>query len=201
MTVRVSHLNDFKRWKEDEDLGVGWLIDRLTKGQESEAMAKGTALHKALELACEYDYDEIEQDGYTFHFTADMEIELPAIREQRRYKDYGGIVVSGQADGVSGHLLIDYKTTETFDAERYLSGVQHNFYMDIFGCTCFRWYIFECRETDTPKHYCVNALHKLEQYPYLGMERDCRELAQDFKRFLEVHLPNWQPEILKEKAA
>lgn len=197
MTVRVSHFAAYKRWREDEEAGIPALLAMLNS-EESEAMRKGTAFHKALEVACECERDEITCDGYTFHFTGDFEIELPVIREQRRYKDYGGIVVTGQADGILGNLLIDYKTTESFDAERYLSGVQHKFYMDIFGCSRFKWYVFEMkpmrssesveadlydRDDSSATHYCVHAMHPLTQYAHSGMEAECRELALEFRDF------------------
>lgn len=182
MTVRVSHLAAFKRWREDEEKDLPALLAMLSS-EETEAMRKGTAFHKALELASECEREEITCDGYTFHFTGEFQIELPAIREQRRYKDYGGIIVTGQADGVSGNLLIDYKTSEKFDAERYLSGVQHLYYLDIFGCARFRWYVFEMKEMDEAQHYCVHAMHKLEQYVFPSMEAECRELALEFRDF------------------
>lgn len=182
MTVRVSHLASFKRWLEDEESGIPALLAMLNT-TETETMRKGTAFHKALEVACEQEADEIACDGYTFHFTGEFAVELPVIREQRRFKDYGGIIVTGQADGILGNLLIDYKSTETFDAERYLSGMQHKFYMDIFGLNRFRWYVFEMKEMDEAKHYCVHAMHKLEQYAYPGMAAECRQLAIEFRDF------------------
>jgi hypothetical protein len=41
----------YARWREDEDSEVGWLINSVLGGEESEAMRKGTAFHKYLETA------------------------------------------------------------------------------------------------------------------------------------------------------
>jgi hypothetical protein len=118
-------------------------------------------------------------------FTFDAEISLPETREMRLGKDYGGIIVSGQCDGVCGNLIIDHKTTERFDAEKYLDGWQWRFYLDIFTADKFVWNVWEMKEID-PKVYEVHGLHQLAQYRYPEIERDCRNLALEFKGFAET---------------
>src|ERR1700744_4335805 len=129
---RVSHLAAYARWKATEGDGIGWLHDAIFKDESTEAMSRGTAFHAALEKAIEGEYMTVEAQGYTFAFTCDAELYLPRTREIRMQKDYGGIIVTGQCDGIEGKRIIDHKTVQQFDAEHHLEGWQHRFYLDIF---------------------------------------------------------------------
>jgi hypothetical protein len=190
ITARVSHVASYARWKADEDADVGWLVNSITSNQQTEAMAKGTAFHKFLEHAQDGESEIAEVDGYTFAFVGDFDLYLPAMREWRKGKDYGGIIVSGQCDAIEGRTIYDHKTTERFDAEKYLESWQHRFYMDIFGADRFVWNVWEMKELKEPKAYGVHHLHKLEQYRYPDMEKDCRELALEYAEFVRKHIPH-----------
>src|SRR6185312_11856244 len=110
---------------------------------------KGTAFHRALETIRDgFEGTEVSALGYRFVFTCDVTISLPETRETRRGKDYGGIIVSGQADGIGGKSIIDHKSTAHFDAEKYLEGWQHKFYLDIFEADRFDWYVWEMKEIE-----------------------------------------------------
>lgn len=197
-TYRVSNLAAYARWKAAEGDGIGWLYDSIFKSEETEAMSRGTAFHKALEAASEGEYMTVTAMGYTFAFTCEAEITLPKTREQRREKDYGGIIVSGQCDGIEGKRIIDHKTVQQFDAEYHLDGWQHRFYLDIFEANRFDWHIWEVvgmkgsgKTFDQPdgsvleitKAYEVYAHHLLTQYRYPAIEDDCRSLALEFMEF------------------
>lgn len=145
-TYRVSNLAAYARWKATEGDGIGWLHDSIFKSEETEAMNRGTAFHKALETALEGEYMTVEAMGYTFAFTCEAELYLPRTREQRRAKDYGGIIITGQCDGIEGRRIIDHKTVSQFDAEYHLDGWQHRFYLDIFEADRFDWHIWEVSE-------------------------------------------------------
>ena len=60
--VRVSALEAFRRWRNDEDSSV----DDLFHVPETEAMRVGTALHKALELSSTGMFDVLSFGGYRF---------------------------------------------------------------------------------------------------------------------------------------
>lgn len=190
ITARVSHVAAFARWKADEDMPIGVLISQILDSKPSEAMAKGTAFHKFLEHAQAGESELAEVDGYTFAFAGDFDIYLPQMREWRKGKDYSGITISGQCDAIEGKAIYDHKTTERFDAERYLDGWQWRFYLDIFGADRFVWNVWEMNELKEPKAYGVHHLHKLEQYRYPAMSSDCAELALEYKQFAERYLPN-----------
>lgn len=191
-TFRVSHVAAFARWRDDQDADeVGWLINQIRSNEETEAMRKGTAFHKALEtIPDEWEGSELSALGYTFVFTADVEISLPKTREVRNSKDYGGIVVSGQADLLGGREIKDHKSTARFEAEKYLEGWQWRYYLDIFGADAFTWLVWEMDEIQ-PLTYEVFGFHQLTQYRYPELERDCRDLALDFKRFADRFIPDY----------
>lgn len=183
-TYRVSSLAAFARWKQQEDADVSWLHRHITIELDTEATNRGKAFHKALETAQEGEYTTVTADGYTFAFTCEAEITLPKTRELRQAKDYAGIIITGQCDGIEGKRIIDHKTVQQFDAEYHLDGMQHRFYLDIFDADRFDWHIWEVGETKkSPKAYEVYAHHLLTQYRYPQLEDDCRELAMEFLDF------------------
>ncbi|MDE2099419.1 MAG: hypothetical protein KGL39_19360 [Patescibacteria group bacterium] len=195
ITARVSHLSEFARWKYDEDLDVGWMINRITSNEETEQMRKGTAFHKFLELANEGKYDKANLDGYTFAFAGDFEVYLPVVREWRKDKDYGGITVTGKLDCIEGRTIYDSKTTERFDAEKYLDSWQWRFYLDIFDADQFTWLVWEMNELEEPQSYGVHHLHRLTQYRYPSMHEDCRQLAQEYREFAEKYLNEYEVKL------
>lgn len=200
-TYRVSHLAAYARWKKEETDGIGWLYNSIFASESAESMSRGTAFHAALEKVLEGEYSTVEAQGYTFAFTCEAELYLPKTREIRRGKDYGGIIVSGQCDGIEGKRIIDHKTVQQFDAEYHLDGWQHRFYLDIFEADRFDWHIWEVGEikSSTGKTgditeydhfdgspaaaYEVYAHHLLTQYRYPALGEDCRRLALEFRDF------------------
>jgi hypothetical protein len=194
MTFRVSELESYRQWREDEEAELDALLARL-RGQTpaSEAMQAGTAFHKALELAAAAEHTELQAMGYTFKVMGAFELAIPAIREVRASKTYIGddfaITITGQLDAIEGKRVEDHKTTGRVDFERYLSGYQWRAYLDIFGADVFRWNVFEISATDDPLVWEVWDAHRLEQYRYPGMTDDCKRLALDLGRFALRHTP------------
>lgn len=187
MTIaRVSNLEAFRRWREDEEQSLEDLIRYITVDDPTPAMLAGTAFHKALETAECGTHDTLKANGYTFHLTGG-DIELPSIREMRGDRDYGGLIVSGQVDAIIGKTVIDHKTTSKFDAERYLAGYQWRFYLDIFGGDVFRWNVFEIREV-APNEYTVAEPQTLSANRYPEMHDDCSALAGEYLAFARNHL-------------
>lgn len=197
MLARVSSIETFRRWRQDEEQDAADLVARLTDFQPTEAMLAGTAFHKALELATPGDYDELSADGYTF-ILPDSAIALPDIRELRAYGRYGALAVTGQVDGLHGKRVEDHKTTASFRPDGYLEGCQWRFYLDIFGADVFRWNVFEISELrGAAGVYTVKPPHIIEQYRYPGLHDDCMDLARDFHQFAAAYLPNHKPNLEK----
>lgn len=182
MLARVSNIEAFRRWRENEDQTAEDLVRYITVDQPTEAMQAGTAFHKALELASEGRHDVLSANGYTFHLPDDGVVELPSIRELRAYGRYGGLNVTGQVDGLHGRLIIDHKTTARCDPERYLAGCQWKYYLDIFGADVFRWHIFEVKEI-RPLEYDVAPPQVLTAYRYPEMRAYCEQLAREYLEF------------------
>lgn len=214
LSARVSNLESYRQWKEEEDLGLGWLIERIFESKPSPAMLAGTAFHKALELADYTSFETMSANGYTFHIECDCELEVPKIREIRGFKKYGDLDVSGQCDAINGRIVTDYKTTGYFDADRYMSGYQWRYYLDIFEADVFRWQIFEIkpvvdakipREFDQfedhqdSKEYVVRSHHQLEQKRYPDMHADCMKLAKEYAEFYRAYLANYRPITLEDQ--
>lgn len=188
MLARVSNIEAFRRWREDDEATVADLVRQITTDEPSEAMLAGTAFHKAMELASVGEHDELLANGYIFRVVG--EIALPEIREMRAYGKYGDLTVTGQVDGIHGRLVIDHKTTSRFDADRYLAGFQWRYYLDLFGADTFQWNVFEITE-EGHKTYSVRAPQALKAYRYPGLHEDCAKLAAEYLDFGRNHLPGF----------
>lgn len=198
MKYRVSNVEAFRKFEQDEEAEAAQFIDELLHGFEpSPAMMAGTAFHKALEDApTGIVVDRMEALGHVFTFCSDFEVRLSPIRELRAAKTYmvdgQPIVISGQVDAIEGLRIDDHKTTGRFDPDRYLTGYQWRLYLDIFGASVFRWNVFEINELDLPGHYEVRDQHTLEQYRYPALGADCQRLVERFARFVREHV---QPQV------
>ena len=186
--TRVSHINLYRTWKEGDSLDMGWLMKALTTDEPSEKMVKGTAFHKALEESNGSDCYTLHALGYTFQMNCDVDIELPALRELHLSKQYGDLLVNGTLDGLTGKTVLDYKTTEQFDGDRYMNSLQWRFYLDLSGADRFDYHVFQMKECDE-KVYEVFAYHALTQYRYADLHRDCEKAAEEYYRFAETFLP------------
>lgn len=198
MTFRVSEVESFRQWREDEESDLELLLARMRGQTEaSEAMLAGTAFHKALELAPIGSAPSLQALGYTFNFVGDFELAIPTVREVRAGKTYTGdgwaLTVSGQLDAIEGKRVEDHKTTGRFDPERYIGGYQWRLYLEIFGADHFRWNVFEIARNDDAEPqgmvWDVFAAHRLEQYRYPGMGADCAKLVAELADFAQRYLP------------
>jgi hypothetical protein len=181
-SVRVTNLDAFRIWKGTEGLDLDWLLTRLQdKTEPSDAMKAGTALHKGLEEACEMEVGTLAVGDYRFDFNCECRIVLPAIRECELNKQYGDIAVVGHADGQIGNMIVDYKSTEQFDPERYMESYQWRFYLDMSDCDVFLYQIFVLREFGPPGCYEVRDTHQLKQYRYPDLHRDCDRLVNEYR--------------------
>lgn len=188
LKASVSNIDLFRVWREDDELDMQWILQRILASEQTEAMKVGEAFHKAVELAdlCETNY--LEAQGYRFEFPRDCEIELMPARELWLSKQYGELLVRGRVDATTGPMVLDFKSTTQFDPDRLMSGYQWRFYLDMTGADLFRWDVFVLKETDDPKVYSVGDFHRLEQRRYPELARDCESLAQDYAQFAKEHL-------------
>lgn len=196
MLTRVSNIEAYRKWLNwkplfdgDEEPSLDDLVRQLTTDEPSEKMMAGTAFHAALETAQDGDHTEFKAMGYTFHLP-DAELALPALRELRAFKAYGGLQVTGKVDCLDGKIVEDHKTTSRVDFERYLEGCQWRFYLDIFEADVFQWHIFELKELE-PKVYRVSAPQILRAVRYPELHQDCCRLAAEYAAFArQMNLPD-----------
>jgi len=183
LSISVSNLELYRMWRESEDLELDWLLRRL-RGEEpqTENMLAGIAMHSALEAAEIGESMCLVFDGYKFYFKCDGNLELPTCRELPMEKQYGNLTVRGRVDGLHGRSVTDYKSTQSFDADRLLEGFQWRFYLDMLECDRFNWKVFVLAERFFHE-YDIIQIHDLSQYRYAGLADDCARLAEDFAQF------------------
>jgi hypothetical protein len=182
----VSDLDLYRAYRDDEDFSLEEFLSQLyRRSARTAAMDRGHAFALAMQDARLGESSTISAEGHTFAFTCDAEIEAWPRREEKREKDYGGIIVTARCDRIMGRIIADDKTTGQFDAESYIEKFQWRLYLDIFGADVFRWHVWECREVKDPEVIAweVYAHHLLTQYRYQELEHDCRNLAHDFADF------------------
>lgn len=181
LSARVSHLEQFRIWKDDEDLSMEWLQHRIRGDEEpSDAMKAGTAFHAALEKIGLCQVNSLVIGDYRFDFNCECTIALPKIRETRVERQYGNLLVNGTVDAIIGKEVTDYKTTGQFDPDRYMSGYQWRFYLDMMECDTFCWQVFVIREFGPPGCYEVRDVHTLRQARYPQMHDDCQQLVDEY---------------------
>lgn len=191
LRARVSHVEGLRYWRTDEDAcPVDDLIREMTTEWSNEATLRGSAFHRALELADFGEHETLTADGYTFTFDrGEGEVALQPIREIRGWKQIGPVLLTGQSDHFGGRRIGDHKTTSRFDAEKYLAGFSWRAYLTIFGADVFTWHVFEVTET-APQTYRVKPPHTFSAYRYPEMERDVLAEVERFAEFAAAHLPN-----------
>lgn len=188
ISASVSNVDLYRSWSKNEDLGIEWLIQRLTTFEQTPQMKAGEAFHKGLEVAPLGEIETMWVPPYTFEFACNCEISIQKLRELRVQGVYGQLQVRGRVDAISGQTVTDYKTTGQFDAERYIEGYQWRYYLDLMGAHVFRWEVFVIKETDDPLIWQVTDFHRLEQKRYPELHADCARLANDYAEFAAEHL-------------
>lgn len=198
MIFRVSNVEAFRQWREDDEAELEPLLARL-RGQDepSDSMKAGTAFHLALETSQPGESSTLLVPGYRFEIECDITLELPEVREIRAHRDYGPIRITGKVDCIEGKRVDDHKTTARFEPEWYLPGYQWRFYLDIFGADVFRWNVFEMdlderASTEDERVYRVFGFHRLEQHRYPALHDDCAKLADDLYHFAREYMPEFE---------
>jgi hypothetical protein len=182
----------------NDGLTTQWLYNRLSHREEvtpedRERMDKGLALGKAMEnLERGHDVPVRELErlfalDYSFDFRPVLvELELPQLCEVKFERNYGDITVVGKVDGVIGLKVIDYKTTQKFEAEWYDQSYQWRYYLDLTNCEEFEYQVFTV-ERKEKQSYVVTEYHHLVEYAYAEMHDDCERLAHDYGNLVLAH--------------
>lgn len=196
LSVRVTDLEQFRIWRDDEDMEVGWLLNRLLRKEAPTSLMKaGTAFHSAIEGAGRGVLATLSLGDYRFDFNCECELPEPAVKELEVQKQYGDLLVIGHVDGLIGKEVIDYKTTGQFDPARYLEGYQWRFYLDLLDANTFRWEVFVMSEFGAAmavgernlECFTIREVHRLVQFRYPNLHEDCLRLARDYYDFASGH--------------
>lgn len=155
-----------------------------------ERMAAGTALHAAFEhldeSALPGEMATLEWNGYRFDFNCAIDLVIPDAWEIKLQASYAGMLVTGRADGIcpETNLVIDYKTTQRFDFDRYMESFQWKFYLDMSRCDKMLYQVFVMKPfgKGRPEHsYSITEFHTLSQYRYPTLHEDCLQLVRDYR--------------------
>jgi hypothetical protein len=178
ITARVSMVEDF-RWWSQSGLEWDWFLSK-DRG-ENERMAAGTALHAWMEKASAGEFDEGRVGDYIFVFDCDAALNLVKVKEQRSFRDYGDLRVTGKVDAIEGGRITDYKLiiNHQVEGEQYMDSYQWRYYLDIFGAHAFDYVIFEAHQ-EADDIFRIKDVHKITQYRYPELHQDCANLAAEF---------------------
>lgn len=203
LRISATELEAFRLYRQMKWLSHDEFVRRL-RGERGDSlmMLAGTAFHKFLELANEWEGDEVVQDDFVFILEFDGVLPLPMIREiktERQYEIDGlAVTLVAKADAVNGLIVEDHKLTEQFSAELYIDSLQWRIYLSIFGANTFIYNCFEGKEVKLKgrqkrpdgKHvWEVTDLHRLTVNRYEGMEREVLRWLRDLVGFIREHVP------------
>lgn len=193
ITARVSTIEDY-RWWQCSGLDWDWFINK--DRSENARMMAGTALHDALEHATAGDTEELRSGDFIFVFKCDALIAMPKIRELRLSMQYGDLTVTGKCDSLSGKHITDYKLIldHQIEGEQYMDSYQWRFYLDMFRADVFDYLVFEGHEEpgEGDRIITIRDIHKITQFRYPDLHRDCANLAAEFLSAVEQ-----QPDLRK----
>jgi hypothetical protein len=203
MRLGVSELDAWRYYRASEEASLDDLLARLRRETPpTEPMMAGSALHKALEHA-NGEADVLEADGYRFHFQADCELYMPAIRELKGELEMdtpaGPITLVGVVDAIAGEVQ-DHKLSARFDAERYSDSYQWRCYLRMFNAKRFVYNVF-VGKPERPKVYTIYEFHKLPLYAYPEMHQDVQREVEQFAQFVWTYLPERRLDLLSKIAA
>lgn len=200
-TIRVSvtAIDSWQYWKDHESSSFSDLLAQLRgETQQTEAMRKGSAFHKALETATEGKAEYLEADGYRFFVEPHIDLTLPALRELKLEQVFSvtsgtSIELVGKVDAIYGNTVEDHKTTgksgsELADwMESQMGGFQWRHYLNMANADTFKWNCFVLSDTFAQPIdaggmivYSVKDFQPFSQHRYPGIEQDCTEKMREF---------------------
>lgn len=208
LRLSVTMLDTYVHGMADEAMSSAQLAYELfARKKPSQAMRVGTSFHRLLEKGLpesEYWQPQLlanpDRQGFYFILPDDLTgtIELGDVREQRyEWPIFDDVVLVGKIDAETASKVIDHKLTARFDPERYMDSLQWRAYLAMRNKARFSYQVFEHSglpsEPDALGHYpvLIKAYHCLEQYRYVGMMDEVKDVVHDLARFART----WQHEI------
>jgi len=97
---------------------------------------------------------------------------------------YAGHEVVAKADQLCGADLIETKTTESFDFDKYAQSCQWTFMADIFKPKRITYHVFVLSESDSNHVISLRSVESFHLFPYAEMRRECERLVQEFDTYV-----------------
>lgn len=195
-TIRTSAtvLEQFRRYLETDYVTEADL-EATIRGEftPTAAMLVGRAYHKVLETPERYR----EQgrygylcDGYSFD-NATMDpmlalIDRRGVSEVKGTIDLDGCTLVAQADHLLGTEIHEYKTTDYFNAEKYVESIQWRIMALVFRPAVIHYHIAALDDHGNSVVNLKGPIDSLSVYPYPALEDECRALVQAFVRYVTL---------------
>lgn len=191
MRISVTDLETYREYVRSPAKDLAWVLGRLRrKTPPSDAMLAGRAFHRALErIQRGGAVDEVSMDGFTFRFQADIDLDLPVIRETRIRSDiqtgHGPVTLSGIIDAQFWDTIYDHKLAAWMDLDNYHRSYQWRCYLVMSGANRFVYNIFIGEvPKDEPRVREIVGFEPLTFYRYPGIDEDVARQAGQFAQFL-----------------
>lgn len=155
------------------------------------AVKRGHAFGKVLETP---DAFRVSGGYVCEHFAFGDDVIQPALAlidrphtvfEAKAIAQYAGHDVVAKADQLCGADLIETKTTEFFDFDKYAHSCQWRFMADIFRVKRITYHVFVLAEPERgPGRIELKSVESFHLYPYAGMLGDCERLVRAFADYV-----------------
>lgn len=106
-------------------------------------------------------------------------IDRRGVFEAKAVKAYGPVDVVAVADHLFGLHLSEFKTTASFNFDKYADSVQWRFMADIFEPAIITYRVFELDDHDNGVA-TLKGMHNFNLFPYVGMQAECAALLARF---------------------
>lgn len=187
-------LDPEQEWMSEDDLHATIRGKFIPNHKVLVGLAYGTILETPEPYKVPGGYRITPRDGpETFEFADDVLapalalIDRPqTVFEAKALGRYGPHDVVARADQLVGARLIETKTTlSTFDFDKYASGCQWRFMLDIFQAASCTYHVF-CLSEDVNGVIDLRSVESFNLYPYPTLRLDCEELVSRFVEYVTV---------------
>lgn len=199
MRISATTLESFRLFMEQDWMAESDLLDTIAgKFTGNHKVWRGQAFGAVLEHPARYrvagGYAVPPRRGCPEAFTFGDEVIGPALAlidpvrtvfEAKAIKRYGAHDVVSKADQLAGARLIETKTTDAFDFEKYAASCQWRFMADAFEPSSVTYHIFVLDEHENGV-IALKAVETFNLYPYADMHLDCALLVEQFADYVRV---------------
>jgi hypothetical protein len=96
------------------------------------------------------------------------------------------VTVVAKTDGQVGRVVVEVKTTEHFDLDRYEGSRQWRLYLDIFEADACRYVVYVLRESKRDGEIYLAQIEEFDQLPYDGLRADVLDDVRALVSFIHL---------------